>query len=164
MCASTITRTKLLTPQKAKARFLQANDEDMGAPSNCVVFVDSLTFKHTVPHQAGDKFEASSPNSPFKGKSVKECSALLKQLSEATGAFILNTTFAIFDERSLEDGSVLLVQTVDDELEAMRAVPELVCGKLLQYMIGDSEITEDREEAEEEEDGVFWMNEDFIED
>lgn len=112
------------------------------------VFVDSLTFKHTAPDLASDNFVASSPDSPFKNKTATECSALLKRLAEETGAYILNTVFAIFDEQTLQDGSVVLVQTVDDRLEEMRTVPEVVCMRLLQYMIGDASIVEDREEAE----------------
>jgi hypothetical protein len=128
------------------------------------VFVDSLTHKHTAPHLSTSHFTASSPDSPFKGKSATECSALLKRVAEDTGAYILDTVFAIYDDRTLRDGSVLLVQTVDDELEEMRILPELVCGKLLQYMVCDADITEDREEAEEEEDCVFRVHEHFLDD
>jgi len=32
----------------------------------------------------------------------------------------------------------------------MRTVPEVACMKLLQYMIGDADIVEDREDAEED--------------
>ena len=56
------------------------------------------------------------------------------------------------------------MQTVDDELEEMRILPELACTKLLQYMICDADITEDRERAEEEEDCVFRMHEHFLDD
>jgi hypothetical protein len=121
-----------------------------------------LTFKHTAPDLEGDKFEASSPDSPFRGKNVAECSALLKRLAEQTGAYILDTVFAIYDDQSTQDGSLLLVQTVDDELEAMRVVPELAFTKLLQYMVCDASIVEDREDAEEEEDGVFRINKVFL--
>jgi len=55
-----------------------------------------------------------------------------------------------------------LVQWDDDRLESMRCVPELTCVKLLQYMTGDASIVEDREEAEEEEDGVFRIHEVFL--
>ena len=94
---------------------------------------------------------------------MAECSALLRRLAEQTGAYILDTVFAVYDDQSTQDQSLLLVQTVDDELEAMRIVPELACMKLQQYMICDAIITEDREEAEEEEDGVFRLNEEFLE-
>lgn len=57
--------------------------------------------------------------------------------------------FAIYDDQTVQDGSVLLVQTVDDELEEMRMSPEVVCMRLLQYMIGDACIVEDQEDAEE---------------
>lgn len=88
---------------------------------------------------------------------------MLERLAADTNDSVLHTCFAIFDERSLQDGSVLLVQTVDDVLEGMRCVPEIALGKLLQYMIGDADITEDREEAEEEqEDGVYRMNDEYI--
>jgi hypothetical protein len=107
-----------------------------------------LTFKHTAPDLEGDKFEASSPDSPFKGKNVAE--------------YILDTVFAIYDDQSTQDGCLLLVQIVDDELEAMRVVPKLAFMKLLQYMVCDTSIVEDRENAEEEEDGVFRINEVFL--
>jgi hypothetical protein len=116
-----------------------------------------LTFKHTAPDLLGDKFEASSSDSPFKGKSLAECFVLLKRLAEQTGDSILDTVFAVFDNRTKQDGSILLAQTVDEEIEGMRCVPEWACSKLLQYMICDADITEDREDAEEEEDGVFRL-------
>jgi len=114
------------------------------------VFVDSLTFKHTAPDLASDKFATSSPDSPFKGSRATESSALLKRIAEETGAYILSTVFAIFDDQTIQDGTILLVQTVDDKLEEMRTVPEVACMKLLQYMIGDADIVEDREDAEED--------------
>lgn len=140
------------------------NDEDTGNLHEAFVFVDSLTHKHTAPDLTTSNLKPSSPTSPFKGKTATECSTLLKNLAEETGAYILDTVFAIFDDRTLRDGSVVLVQTVDDELEEMRVLPELACMKLLQYMICDADITEDRERAEEEEDCVFRMHLHFLDD
>jgi hypothetical protein len=123
-----------------------------------------LTFKHTAPHLASDKFEASAPDSPFKGKTLAECAALLERLAEQTRDSVLHTVFAVFDERTKQDGSILLAQTVDDEIEGMRAVSELACAKLLCYMTGHGPlILEDREDAEEEEDGVFRIHDEFLE-
>jgi hypothetical protein len=121
-----------------------------------------LTVKYTTGDLEGDKFEASDPESPFKGKSTDECSALLTRLAEETGAYTLDAVFGVYDKRSTQDGSILLVQWDDDKLESMRCVPELACTNLLQYMTGDASIAEDREEAEEEEDGVFRLNEEFL--
>jgi hypothetical protein len=45
----------------------------------------------------------------------------------------------------------------------MRITPELACGKLLQYMVGDASIVEDREDAQEEDDSVFRVYEVFLE-
>jgi hypothetical protein len=121
-----------------------------------------LTVKYTTGDLEGDKFEASDPESPFKGKSTDECSALLTRLAEETGAYTLDAVFGVYDKRSTQDGSILLVQWDDDKLESMRCVPELACTKLLQYMTGDASIAEDREEAEEEEDSVFRLSEEFL--
>jgi hypothetical protein len=112
----------------------------------------------------GDKFEASSPESPFKAKNLTECSALLKRLAEESGNSVLDTVFAVYDDRTKQDGSILLAQTVDEEIEGVRVVPELACGKLLGYMVchGPS-IVEDQEDAEEEEDGVFRLHKGFLE-
>lgn len=142
-------------------------------PCENFIFVDSLAHKHTAPDLATSHFTPSSPASPFKNKTATECSALLKILADQTGAYILDTVFAIFDEQTLQDGSVVLVQTVDDRLEDMRTVPEVVCMRLLQYMIGDASIVEDREEAagdwgdseedddssEDEDEGVYRLHE-----
>ena len=141
-------------------------------PCENFVFVDSLTSKHTVPDLSTSTLKPSSPSSPFKNKSATECSVLLKRLTTETGAYILDAVFAIFDDQTLRDRSVILVQTVDDELEEMRTVPDVVCMRLLQYMIGDADIVEDREEAdgkwqdseeeeesENEDDGVYRLHE-----
>src|SRR6476469_7648066 len=112
---------------------MQMNEEDTGNLHEALVFVDSLTHKHTAPDLTTSNLKPSSPTSPFKGKTATECSTLLKNLAEETGAYILDTVFSIFDDRTLRDGSVVLVQTVDDELEEMRVLPELACMKLLQY-------------------------------
>jgi hypothetical protein len=93
---------------------------------------------------------------------VDECSALLTRLADETGSYTLDAVFGVYDERSTQDGSVLLVQWDDDGLESMRCVPELACVKLLQYMTGDASIVEDRERTGEEEDGVFRMHEVFL--
>lgn len=39
-----------------------------------------------------------------------------ERLVANTGAFILDTCFAIFEERSLQGGGIMFVQTVDDGL------------------------------------------------
>lgn len=141
------------------------NAEDFGRePYEAFIFVDSSTHKHTAPDLPTSHLKPSSSTSPFKNKTAKECSALLTHLASSTGAYILDTVFAILDDRTLRDGSVVLVQTVDDELEEMRILPELACGKLLQYMICDADITEDREEAEEEEDCVYRIHNHFLDD
>jgi hypothetical protein len=155
-------RRRKLTYQQTKTHFLQINDDDFGQACENFVFVDSLTYKYTAPDVTGDKFEASSPGSPFKGKNIAECSTLLKRLAEQTGAWVLDTVFAVFDDQSSQDGSILLAQTVDDKLEGMRIMPGLACAKLLQYMIGDASIVEDREDAQEEDDGVFRMHDEFL--
>lgn len=121
-----------------------------------------MTVKYTTEDLEDHEFEASDPESPFKDQSADECSALLTRLAENTGAYTLDAVFGVYDQRSTQDGSILLVQWDEDKLESMRCVPELACTKLLQYMTGDASIAEDREETEEEEDGVFRLNEEFL--
>ena len=75
------------------------NEEDTGNLHEAFVFVDSLTHKHTAPDLTTSNLKPSSPTSPFKGKTATECSTLLKNLAEETGAYILDTVFAIFDDR-----------------------------------------------------------------
>ncbi|OQN96373.1 hypothetical protein B0A48_17625 [Cryoendolithus antarcticus] len=55
-----------------------------------------------------DEVSDSPPDNPFKGKSPDECSQMLLELWQA-GSDINYECFAIFDDRTLVDGSVLVV-------------------------------------------------------
>jgi hypothetical protein len=149
-----------------KTRFLQLNNDFFGVPSppEHFVFVDSVTHAYIKSDRLGDKFETSSSTSPFKGKSAAECHALLKQLREDTGTPIAYGTFAILDDRSLQDETVILVSADEDGTETLRAEFEIACARLVQYLVGDMTIDEDQEDAKEEDDGVFRMRDEFIED
>lgn len=91
----------------------QISKDRFGLAFENFVFVGILTFEHSAPDLIGDKFNASSPDSSFKNTTAAECEDLLRRLAKYTDDCVLRTVFAIFDDRSAEDGSVILVQTVD---------------------------------------------------
>jgi len=119
-----------------------------------IVFVDSLSKKY-IRHDVFGQNISSSPLG-FRGKSPQECFSLLKQLRAKTGSTVHPPTFAILDEQSLQDDTVILVDMDDDEQAvSARCEFKIACAKLNGYFIGDSGIEEDIEEAEEYGDGVL---------
>jgi hypothetical protein len=92
----------------------------------------------------------------FRGKSPHECFSLLTQIRAETGSIVHPPIFAILDEQSLQDDTVILVDMYDnDKAISARCEFKIACAELNGYFVGDSEITEDKEEAKEEWDGVL---------
>lgn len=137
-----------------KDRVLKASLGFQLGESDDVVFVDSIDEDYTERHSVGNN-TSTPPTSPFTGKNVDECWALLKRLRAETDTQIAQGVFAILDERSLSDDSALIVEADEDEgASSVRITFELVAARLGQYFIGDAGIDEDIEEAAETEDGV----------
>lgn len=66
--------------------------------------------------------------------------------------------YAILDERSLADDTILVIEvSEDDEYFGVRMECSLAIPRMLQYEIGDMGIDEDMEEAAETADGVFRL-------
>lgn len=122
-----------------------------------MVFADSIDQTYSLPSLLGDDFSPSSPTSPFSGKSAHECHVLLKGLCENAKSAILDPgIFAIFDERSLQDDTVLLVEGDEESgIHTVRAAFEVACCSLMNYFAACSSAQEDQEEAEKTADGVL---------
>jgi hypothetical protein len=137
-----------------KDRVLKASLNYHFDPPDQVVFVDSLTESYPERHTVGNN--TSTPaTSPFYGRNVDVCWALLKQLRRKTGAQIDANIFAILDERLLRDDSAIVVEADEDEgAESARVEFKLVIPRLYQYFIGDVGLDQDIEEAEDTEGGV----------
>jgi hypothetical protein len=127
------------------------------------VFVDSLTETYTEKTEIGDMEDgqnrtATSPDSPFKGKSPAECHQLLRHLRR-NGSDIDYCSFVVMDERSLADGTVLLVnapgEDEEGEVQYIRVTFEIADSRLSGYFMADSDMAEDRAVAERTEDGVL---------
>ena len=127
-----------------------------------IVFVDSVDDYYDeasgVPGQDG-----SDPNSPFIGKTPQECHELLLKLREDTESEIFTDLFAIMDERSTEDNTVLLVCAERDsggenevlDLATVRATFKAAPTALMLYETGHSSVGEDAERAAREKDNVY---------
>lgn len=128
-----------------------------------LVFVDSISKTYTRQDKQGSNTPSSSSANSFKDKSPQDCFLLLKQLVANTESIVVTQMFAIFDERSLQDDTVLIVE-VEEEGDARSARCEfkIVSSKLLQYHIGDAYMKADAEEAEEEGDGVIRIEDEYI--
>lgn len=125
-----------------------------------LVFVDSIDDYYDEASEAPIEDE-SSPDSPFIGKTPQECHQLLSKLVEDTESEIMTAYFAIMDERSTKDDTVLLVCAErDDEEEVVswptvRATFEVTAVSLKCYHSGHSNVGEDLERAEREHDNVY---------
>jgi hypothetical protein len=121
--------------------------------------VDSLKLSYTdddVPTL--DNNTASSVPSPFLGKDASECHHLLKQLSEEPGSSINPEPFAILDERSMQDDTILLCEAGEEGVSSVRAAFEITESRLLQYFAADAGVDQDRETAARTPDGVLRAN------
>lgn len=139
-------------------RFVEKNGLDKDHWN--LVFVDSIDDYYNEASEAPVEKE-SSPNCPFIGKTPRECYQLLSKLVEDTRSEILTEYFAIMDERSTKDDTVLLVcaeRNDEDEVVAwptVRAIFEVTAVSLKCYHSGHSSVGEDLELAEREHDNVY---------
>ena len=136
-------------------RFIQSNDSD----DFYFIFVDSLTTECDEPSESPVE-GASSNTSPFKGKSIHECYLLLQQLVNYTASDVDYDCFAIMDDRSLRDDTVWLAEgpaEEDGEAEAVRAPFNIASHVLLNLRAGTTDVSELREKAGRERDGVLRL-------
>ena len=131
---------------------------------NFTVFIDSLS--KTYPEADTPNSFSSSTSAPFAGKTPYECSLLLKQMCEEdTNNCFDDRIFAIIDERSLRDGTLLLVEepAEEDQGEAhsVRAVFEMAETQMLLWVAGKTTIGEAKERARETEDGILRVGMDL---
>lgn len=124
--------------------------------------MDSIDDYYDEPSEVAGE-DGSSPNSPFIGKTPQECHQLLWKLRENTESEIFTDFFAIMDERSTQDNTVLLVCAERDlggekEVLAMptvRATFKAAPTALMLYETGHSSVGEDAERAALEKDNVY---------
>ena len=139
-------------------RFIEQNGVDEDEWN--LVFVDSIDYYYDEASEAPIDNE-SSPNSPFIGKTPQECHQLLLKLLEDTKSEIMTDYFAIMDERSKEDNTVLLVcaeRDLENEVLAwptVRATFQASAVALMLYHSGHSSVEEDVERAQREHDNVY---------
>lgn len=149
----------ILTPLQVMDRFIERNG-DVNEDDRSLVFVDSIDEYYNEPSQAPIEND-SNPNSPFIGKTPQECHQLLLKLVENTESEIMPSYFAILDERSTRDDTVLLVcaeRDLDDEIlgwPTVRATFQASAVALMLYHSGHSSVAEDVERAEDEPDHVY---------
>ncbi|KAK5687469.1 hypothetical protein LTS10_001607 [Elasticomyces elasticus] len=116
-----------------------------GHEQQLLVFVDSMAETYSTESRVGPD----------------ECSLLLQQLVRA-GSDIDYEQFVMFDARSLQDDTVLVVGkealTDDEEAEdaSVRMIFEMVYCSLLAYFLGsDTSLEEDYEKSQMFADGVL---------
>ena len=118
------------------------------------VFVDSMNKDYNeYPPEVIEK--ASSSTSPFIGKTPQECHALLKELHTTTKSEFDLDYFAIMDERSMYDDTVLIVDATS-EYGSVRADFGMAIQAMLVWMVGRSSVEEDNELAEKTQNVFSW--------
>jgi hypothetical protein len=141
-------------------RFIEQNDVEKEHWN--MVFIDSSNTYYDEVSQVPIEHD-SNPQSPYIGKTPEECHVMLVKLCEDTGSEITTYYFAIMDERSSQDDTVLLVyaEKDSDEENEDRALPTLRATfhasgtALMLYHSGHSSVEEDVERAASERDGVY---------
>jgi hypothetical protein len=98
--------------------------------------------------------KASSPDSPFIGKTPEQCFALLKELQATTKSNIDLDGFAMMDERSMNDDTLLLVNAKYG-CASVRAEFAIAIAAMMCWMTGHSTVDEDIDTARKSEDNVL---------
>jgi hypothetical protein len=114
-----------------------------------LVFIDSLKATYTdedVPVLGTNV--PSSTTSPFMGKNAAECYQILEQLASQEGSSINPEPFAILDERSMQDDTVLLCEAGEEGVRCVRAVFAVTENRLLRYFAADAGVEEDQMTAD----------------
>jgi hypothetical protein len=122
-----------------------------------MVFIDSNSTYYDKVSQAPIEHDRN-PQSPYIGKIPEECHALLVKLCKDTRSELLTYYFAIMDERSTQDDTVLLVCAETNEdlpLPTLRATFRASGTALMLYHSGHSSVAEDTKRAARERDGVY---------
>ena len=139
-------------------RFIEQTDLD--EDEWYLVFVDSIDDYYDEASEAPIK-DDSNLNSPFIGKTPEECHQLLLKLLEDTESDIMTNYFAIMDERSTQDDTVLLVCAERDPEDDTCACPTVRATfrasaiALILYHTGHSRVEEDLERARREHSDVY---------
>ena len=113
-----------------------------------IVFMDSVKASYTdedVPTLGNNS--ASSTTSPFMGKDAAECYQILEQLAQQEGSSINPEPFAVLDERSMQDDTLLLCEAGEEGVRSVRAAFAVAENRLLRYFAADAGVDEDRETA-----------------
>jgi hypothetical protein len=135
---------------KTLNRFMEQNEENEGF----FLFVDSVDDRYEGPAERPAR-HGSSPDSPFVGKTPQECQALLEELQSNSQLDIGTKLFAILDDRSDREDSVLLVDDFNEDFETVKVAFELAMELLMCYVSGNHSIKEDIDSAQRADDGVL---------
>lgn len=143
---------------KLKDRILHLIQKYYDSMLDDIVFIDYLSRVYTRPNKFGEN--ADSIFAPFAGKGSYECSIALKRMSEGPDPSNLDyDMFAVLDERSLEDGSVLLVPEPEvgdgGEGHPVRVIFDMLKSQVLMWTAGKTTVIEDRERAKGTVDGIL---------
>ena len=119
-----------------------------------IVFVDDVSRSYNFPNKIGTNTD--SPGAPFAGMSPYQCYVLLQKILQANVTNpeneVRDDMFAIFDERSLVDGTLLLVDPPEEEDPpfscSVRIFPQLMEMRLALWAAGLSSIWEDKGPAQ----------------
>jgi hypothetical protein len=122
------------------------------------VFIDDLS--ETYDDADGLGYNDDSTSAPFAGKNAYDCSILLKQMCEEDPENCFHPDiFAMLDEQSLKDGTLLLVEEPEEEDEgeaySVRAVYEMAETQMALWVAGKTVVTEAKERAQNTKDGIL---------
>ncbi|KAG9689167.1 hypothetical protein KCU95_g6245, partial [Aureobasidium melanogenum] len=141
-----------------KNRILKLCDDYGGNIGTMLVFIDDLSRVYDEDDGLG--YNKDSTSAPFAGKTPYECWMMLQKiLAENEGSCFVDSIFAILDQRSLADGTLLLVEEPEEEESAeaysVRAVFEMCETQMALWIGGKNTVYEANERVKGTKDGVL---------
>jgi len=131
-------------PRKSLNRFIDLNIKQKEGLDLDLAIVVISDLSKTYTEVSKNPMEATTSPAPFQGKSAEECFVFLQALVKDTGSDVNVESFAILDERSREDDTVLIVKASEKtgDIKTVRGALEETNMSLVNLWVGNLNIGE----------------------
>ena len=139
---------------QVKDRILQSSMDYCGSRETNLVFIDDVSKTYNTPSKAGDN--SDSTLSPLANKKPYECKVLLQEHCKETGSADIDCDhFAVADQQSLEDGTLLVIvkPTENETVPPVRVSFKVIESRLQSEAARQPKPSADKDTAKNTKDG-----------
>lgn len=119
-----------------------------------MVVIDDLATKYTSPTEP----PCNITRFPLENKTPAQCFQILEENVREKDSDINTDYFVVFDERSMRDSTVSIVDADEDEVLSVRVRFEHTAVMLSTFNVANLTVEEAIESANEQSDGVYSLD------